>query len=139
MANSYFEDKSSLPDEIALQKALAGSYILWEELKGFIIDNFPKISEEWKHYGAKSGWVKKVYSKKRNLMFFTPRDGYFRVGMVFGDKAVKVILDSGLPQRIIDEISNARKYAEGRGIRIEAKSESDIENLKKLLLIKFDN
>ncbi len=128
-----------MPDESAMQTALADSYPLWKELKDFIIDNFPIISEEWKHYGAKSGWVKKVFSKKRNLMFFTPKDGYFRVAMVFGEKALKVIQDSDLPRSIIEELTNARKYAEGRAIRIETKSESDIENLKKLLIIKYDN
>jgi hypothetical protein len=36
-------------------------------------------------------------------------------------------------------LTNARKYAEGRGIRIEVRNPADAENVKKLFDIKINN
>jgi hypothetical protein len=38
-----------------------------------------------------------------------------------------------------NELKNARKYAEGRAIRIEVKSRKDLEHVKKLIDIKISN
>jgi len=57
----------------------------------------------------------------------------------FGDKAVTAIEQSDLPGDIIDEIKNARKYAEGRGLRIEVKNQDDVENVKKVIDIKINH
>ena len=88
--------------------------------------------EEWKYYGPKSGWTLKTLRKKRNLFFFTPHQGYFRIAFVFGDRAVAEILISDLPKAMIEEVKNAKKYAEGRGIRIDVKTRRDV-NLSKNL------
>ncbi len=44
-----------------------------------------------------------------------------------------------MPEAIKVELKNARKYAEGRGIRIDVKSAKDVENVRKLVEIKVDN
>ena len=81
----------------------------------------------------------KMPSKKRNIMFLIPRRGYFLAVFVFGDKAVEAIVNSSLNQSIITAIKESRKYAEGRGLKIEVKSEKDIENIKILTHIKMNN
>ena len=95
--------------------------------------------EQWKFYSTKYGWTLKTLLKKRNLFFFTHLDGYFRIGFVFGDKAVAVIENSDFPGDIINELKNARKYAEGKWIAIEVKNQGDVENVKKLIDIKINN
>ena len=95
--------------------------------------------EEWKYYSPKSGWILKSLNKKRNLFFFTPCQKYFRISFVFGDKAVAAIEKSDLPAAMIEEIRKAKKYAEGRGLRLEARTSSDLEHVKKLLAIKVMN
>ncbi len=81
----------------------------------------------------------KTLLKKRNLFFFTPLDGCFRIGFVFGDKAVAVVEQSDLPNEIKNELTNARKYAEGKGIMIVVKNQQDVEKVKKLIDIKVNN
>ena len=56
-----------------------------------------------------------------------------------GEKAVAVVEKSDLPQELITELKNARKYAEGRGLRIDVKSPADVENIKKRVEIKANN
>jgi signal transduction histidine kinase len=58
---------------------------------------------------------------------------------VFGDKAVSVVEQSDLPEDIKTELRNARKYVEGREIRIEVKFRKDVEVVKKVFDIKVAN
>jgi hypothetical protein len=56
-----------------------------------------------------------------------------------GDKAVSAVEKSDLPKDMISALKNARKYIEGRGLRVEVKSASDVENVKMLIDIKVKN
>jgi hypothetical protein len=139
MAASVFEDKATMPDDKMLANALGKSNRLWQEIKKHLKAEYGELIEEWKFYGRKSGWVLKTLRKKRNLFFFIPLEGSFQVSFVFGEKAVVAVEKSGLPQELITELKNARKYAEGRGLRIDVKNSADVEHVKKLVEIKVNN
>ena len=139
MSVSVFEDKATMPDDKMLVGALGKSNRLWQEIKKHLKADYGELIEEWKFYGQKSGWILKTLRKKRNLFFFIPLEGSFQISFVFGDKAVAAVEKSDLPQELITELKNARKYAEGRGLRIDVKSSADIENIKKLVEIKVNN
>jgi hypothetical protein len=139
MDDIVFDDKSNVPDDNDLQEALEDTKKLWDELTAYIKDTYDSVKEEWKFYGKKYGWQMKLPSKKRNIMFLIPRKGYFLAVFVFGEKAVEAIINSSLDQSIITAIKEARKYAEGRGLKIEVKSEKDIDNIKTLAHIKINN
>jgi hypothetical protein len=66
-------------------------------------------------------------------------EGLFLVGFALGEKAVKAAHDSRLPDSILTVIDEARKYAEGRAVRIEVKSKEHLEIAKKLAAIKMAN
>ncbi|UCE48498.1 MAG: DUF3788 family protein, partial [Phycisphaerales bacterium] len=63
----------------------------------------------------------------------------FRISFVFGDRAVAAAEQSDLPKDLIETLKNARKYAEGRGLQVEVKGPSDVEDIKRLVEIKIDN
>jgi hypothetical protein len=139
MADIVFDDKNKVPDDTDLQSALGATKKLWDELTAYIKDTYDSVKEEWKFYGKKYGWQMKLPSKKRNIMFLIPRKGYFLAVFVFGEKAVEAIVNSSLHQSIITAIKESRKYVEGRGLKIEVKSEKDIEDIKILTHIKMNN
>jgi hypothetical protein len=139
METNAFMEKSIQPDGRRLTHALGERAILWETIKNHIAQKHGEVNEEWKFYNTKSGWTLKVLLKKRNLFFFVPLQGSFRLAFIFGDKAVAAVAKSDLPEAIKNEIKNARKYAEGRGLRIEVKSQKDVEHVKKLIDIKVGN
>ncbi|MDZ7289364.1 MAG: DUF3788 domain-containing protein [candidate division KSB1 bacterium] len=139
METNVFMDKSIQPDDRRLARVLGESATFWEAIKQHIFQRHGEVTEEWKFYNAKSGWILKVLLKKRNLFFFVPLPGFFRVAFVFGDKAVAAVAKSDLPEAIKIELKNARKYAEGRGIRIEVKSQEEVEHVKKLIDLKVSN
>lgn len=139
METNAFMEKSIQPDDRQLALVLGKKSPFWEAIKQHIAQKHGDFTEEWKFYNTKSGWTLKVLLKKRNLFFFVPMQGGFRLAFVFGDKAVSAVEHSDLPQTIKNELRHARKYAEGRGIRIEVKSQKDIEHVKKLIDIKVGN
>ena len=139
MAASVFEDKATKPDDKMLAMALGKSSRLWLQIKKNLKAEYGELIEDWKFYNSKSGWILKTLRKKRNLFFFIPLDGSFRVSFVFGDKAVAVVEKSDLPQKLVTTLKNARKYAEGRGLRIDIKGSADVGHVKKLVEIKVNN
>lgn len=132
-------DKSKQPDDEVLKAALGKTYKLWQEIKTSITNEIGAVTEEWKFYGAKSGWTMKLLLKKRNLFFLIPNEEFFITGFVFGDKAVAIVEKSNLPVHLITELVEAKKYAEGRGLRIEIRKKSDINNVINLVKIKINN
>jgi len=133
---SIFLEKSIKPNNEMLSDALGRSYKYWEEIKNILEDQYGKLTEEWKYYSASSGWTLKLLLKKRNLFFFSPCEKYFRLAFIFGDKAVNEVAHSDLSEKIIEELKTAKRYAEGRGLRIEVKKKADIINIIKLVAIK---
>lgn len=139
MPASVLSDKSLKLDDIQIKNALGIAYPLWEDLRMFISENYRDVRGKWKFYGEKSGWTMKLLLKKRNLFFFIAEQNSFALAFVFGDKAVNAAEASVLPAEIIQEMLSARKYAEGRGLRIDVRKKSDIKIVKQLLQIKVDN
>jgi hypothetical protein len=139
MPVSIFTDKTTEPTDEQLLTAFGDNRLLWQDLVDHLSDKYGEIKKEWKHYGKNYGWQLKTFLKKRNLFFTNPQQGYFRIAFVFGDKAVAVVEKSDLPEKIINELVNARKYAEGRGISFDINSQDDVEIVKKLVDIKVNN
>lgn len=83
-------------------------------------------------FGEKYGWNFRIKDKKRAIIYFLPRDNYFKVAFVFGQKATDTIMESDVSPGIRNDLEKATKYAEGRGIRIDVK-----DNLRNLWLKLF--
>ena len=66
-----------------------------------------------------------------------PCDKYFKVAFTFGDKASDLIFNSELPDSIKTDLFEAKKYAEGRTIQIEVKTENNLDNILEMTRIKL--
>ena len=135
---SIFIDKSVKPNNKMLVTALGPSYNYWESLKNVLEREYGALTEEWNYYGSKSGWSLKLLLKKRNMFFFVPCNKYFRLAFIFGDKAIKAAESSDLPLNMIQELKNARRYAEGRGLKVEVKKQTDMKHIVTLVGIKVN-
>ena len=136
---SIFLDKSLKPTNEMLSGALGQSYKYWEEIRNTLENQYGPLIEEWKYYSATSGWTLKLLLKKRNLFFFAPCEKYFRLAFIFGDKAVSAVEKSDLPVKMVQELKSAKRYIEGRGLRLEVKKKTDIKNIITLVAIKINN
>ena len=139
MLEKLLYDKTKKPADKDLSEVLGSSYKNWEEIKKFLNEEFGSVVEDWKFYGQKYGWALKMLLKKRNLFFFVPGNNKFKIAFIFGDKAVSVVEKTDLPKELIEELKNAKKYMEGRGLSIEMKSKKQVDIIKKLVRIKVEN
>jgi len=137
MAFSLFDDKASEPTDTDVAKVLADTSNLWIDLKELIASNFDPLAEDWTFSGKKWGWSLRLKHKKRAILYMTPSTGFFYVGFALGEKAVNAARESGLPQRLLDIINSSQKYAEGRGVRLEVRSTTDLDSVLKLSEIKM--
>ena len=137
---SAFADKGIMPDDGMVSAALGDAASIWDELRTHVADNYPSVSGEWRHYGKASGWTYKLISKKRNLLFFFPRSASFSLRLVFGEKACACIeADNELPDEIKEAVRAATPYTEGRSIDIDMQRHEQLETIKRLLKIKYEN
>ena len=139
MALSAFDDKSKKPGTNDLKKALGRAFTHWVNLMAHLETEYAPLTENWKFYSGNWGWSLQLQQKKRTILYLTPGKGCFVVGFALGEKAVKAAHDTTLPDSILVEIDGARKYAEGRAIRLEIRSKIQLENVKKLAAIKMAN
>ena len=137
MALSIFDDKTKFPSESDLESTLAESYKCWKAIIEFVFQNYSKTEAVWSFSGVKYGWSLRLKDKKRAVVYLIPCEGFFKLGIVFGEKATADCRKSDLSGIIMEQIEAAPVYAEGRGIRIDFKDLSYIEDIKKLILIKL--
>ena len=108
-----------MPADSMVADVLAESFLLWVELQSYVQKNYLSATGEWKHYGKSSGWIFKLLSKKRNLFFFIPGNGCFRLRFGVNEKAAACIETAGLPDEIKEAVRIATPYAKGRSIDLD--------------------
>lgn len=137
MTLSAFADKLKPPQPQQLAATLGRAFVHWKKLKALIEKRFGPVSFEWGFTSKTTGWGLRVKSEKRTILYLTPCEGYFLASFALGEKAVKAAHESNVPAAVLQIIDSAKKYAEGRGIRLEVKSASDVRTVEKIAIIKM--
>lgn len=139
MALSAFCDKSKPPGDEDLAVVLGSTFIHWNKLKSIIEKDFSPLSIEWGFASKNTGWGLRLKQDKRTVLYMTPCEGYFLASFALGEKAVNAAHGSDLPASVLEVIDGAKKYVEGRAVRLEVRSAGDVRNVKKLAAIKMAN
>jgi len=137
MDKSIFLDKKQVPGDKDLEQGLGGTFTLWKQIREAASAYPAALPGEWNFPGEKYGWSFRIKDKKRVIIYLLPRDKYFKVAFVFGQKAFDEIMAGGFPDMIRQELSSAKAYAEGRGIRIDVKDKLIVPDILKLIEIKL--
>jgi len=139
MSASIYTENLVVPDDKMLTFDLAETKKFLDIIAEFIESNYGDFKPEWKFYNKKSGWILKMHTNSRNVLFIVPCDKYFRVAFTLGEKATDLIFNSKLTDSIKKEVFEAKKYTEGRTIQIEVKTTKDLDNILELIKIKLMN
>ncbi len=135
---SIFMDKNSIPDNKELESGLNSTHKIWKQIIKMVLNKYPNGIQEWNYPGKKYGWSYRIKDKKRAIIYLLPREKYFKVAFVFGDKALRKILESDISKSIKEDLLNARKYAEGRGVSIDIIENCLMGDIEKLVDIKLN-
>ena len=135
---SIFTNKNSKPTEEQLNDGIGVTANLWHELEAYTNSSYPEAKSAWHFSGEKYGWSYRISDAKRVIIYLLPREAYFKVAFVFGQKAFYKIMESTISASIKEELQAAKVYAEGRGIRIDVKNEHLMSDVKELISIKLE-
>jgi hypothetical protein len=139
MALSIFDDKTKPPTDTDVAHALGAATKPWTELKAHVASAHGVTREEWGFATKSTGWGLRLKRGERTILYMIPCRDYFLVGLVLGDKAVRAAHERKLPEAILTELDNARKYAEGRGIRLEVRKSAELRPIEALVAIKVEH
>ncbi len=129
-------DKGKKPGEAELKTALSKTFPYWKTLEEFTLKSEPAAKGDWHFSGAKYGWSYRISDKKRVIIYLLPRNRFFKCAFIFGGKAYEEVMSCDISTEIKNELKAAKPYAEGRGMRLEVKSKTVLEDLKTLVKIK---
>ncbi|HEX2833991.1 MAG TPA: DUF3788 family protein [Thermoanaerobaculia bacterium] len=139
MALSIFDDKTKPPTDSDVANALGSAAQAWLALKASVIAAHGDMREEWGFTAKSTGWGLRLKQRDRTILYMTPCCEHFLVSFVLGDRAVRAAHERGLPDAILDTLDSARKYAEGRGIRLEVRNAAELPPIEALVAIKVEH
>jgi uncharacterized protein DUF3788 len=139
LALSAFDDKAKQPQDEDLARVLGKTFKLWTQLRATVESKIAPVSASWGFTSKTTGWGLRLKQEERAILYMIPRDGYFLASFALGEKAVKAAHDAGLPKSVLDVIDGAKKYAEGRGVRLEVRTAKDLKSIETLAAIKTAN
>ena len=70
-------------------------------------------------------------------MYLTPLDGAVRASLALPERAVPAVLAADLPDSVKSVLEGAKSYPEGRAIRLDVRSEEDVESVLALARIRM--
>lgn len=139
MALSALDDKSQIPTESDLAVVLGPAKELWDELCESLASEFPPLTQKWSYSGKQWGWSLALQQKKRTIVYLTPSEAFSYAGFALGEKAVVAARQGGLPPSVLQVIETSRKYAEGRGVRLEVRTAEDIGHIVEIAAAKMSS
>lgn len=139
MLPNAFTGKPQQPTDAELAAELGPAKALWDQLLAALADEFGVVTREWNSYSKKAGWALRLKRGDRAIVYLSPSRGCFTASFALGAKAVEAARQSKLPQRAIKIIDEAKRYAEGTGVRIDVNGPKDIDIVEKLVKAKVEN
>jgi hypothetical protein len=124
------------PTDAELKATLGSADALWSGIIHAVENAVSPLDTRWQASKSEFGRMCLLQHKKRTLLYLTPERENVRVAIVLGERAYGLAMASSLPAAIKKMFSEAKPYAEGRGIRFSATSPADIPTIKKLVEIK---
>ena len=129
--------KVKSPTDAELKSALGSADALWSGIVHVVEDAVSPLDTVWKPSKTEFGRICLLQHKKRTLLYLTPEKENVTVAIVLGERAYGLAMASSLPAAIKKMFSEAKAYAEGRGIRFSVSSPRDISTIRKLVEIKL--
>jgi hypothetical protein len=136
-ANAFI-NRPDPPGEADLTAELGDSRALWDQLLDQLAKEHGVTTVKWHSYSRKTGWSLRLKRGERTILYLLPSRGSFRAAFVLGDQAVAAARGARLPKAVLRAIEQAKRYAEGTGIRLDIRSAKDLAVVAKLTRIKIE-
>jgi hypothetical protein len=109
-----FDDKAQKPTGQGIQTALGGAYPYCQK----VIEFTHAFLHEWT-FTKGSGWMLKVYDRKKALLYLIPLDGAFKISLAIRENEREALLGDEALGSLHAQILSAKKYREGFALQFE--------------------
>ena len=116
------QKKPPAPSDAELKRMLGNSFSEYEDLLSLTAS----LPHEWMFYGPKYGWKIKIFTKAKVLLYLTPKENLFTVGLAVRDTEREVLLKSKLSKTAKDELKSAKRYPEGYPLHFDVRTKNDM-------------
>ena len=128
MEKQIFYNGTIEPSRDRLKQAIGNTFGYYDKLN-LLVDDFMK---EWKFY-PKTGWIQKVFDKRKALFYFVPMDKSFKISMTIRSNEKANFLVDPKFESLQDQLENAKKYPEGYFVQFLIKSKKSYGTCKAFL------
>ena len=125
------------PTDDIVFKIIGDRSALWQQIMGYLKNNYSDTIEEWKFYNDGKSWLSRTIKKEKTIFWIGVLENTFRVTFWFGDKAALIIEQSRLSDSIKLDFEKAKRYNKIRPISIRIDHDEDVDNVIKLIDIKI--
>lgn len=115
------------------KSALGRAYPIWSGIVRVVEELASPLDIAWKPSKIAFGHVCLLRHKKRTLLYLLPEEASVTVAIVLGERAYGLAMASSLPSAIKTLLTEARPYAEGRGIRVPVQASRDLATISSSL------
>jgi hypothetical protein len=137
LTESCFIDPKHPPTADEIKLALGPCFSLWNRLITFI-ENTYHIKGTWSTWGpAKSGWNLWFRRNRKSLAAIHPQQERILIQVVLGKTSAERALQLELGAKTSQILRQAPQLRDGRWLFIPVTSESDVQDVEQLLLIKM--
>ncbi len=137
MTESCFGKSRPQPTPEEVRSALGSCFPLWERLTSFI-EKSCQAEGIWSRWGpAKHGWNIRYRRNGKSLTALHPQQERIIAQVVLGKVQAERALKLKLGERTLQVLKETPQERDGRWLFISVTSESDAEDVEKLLLIKM--
>jgi hypothetical protein len=87
------------------------------------------FSHAW-HFSKSSGWMLKVFERQKALLYLILLEGGFKLSMAVREDERQVLLQDAELASLHEQLSTAKKYAEGYALQFEIRSGTDFNQVE---------
>ena len=117
--------------------ALGAAHSTWAGIVRVVEELASPLEIEWKPSKIAFGHACVLRHEKRALLYLLPEKASVTVAIVLGERAYGLAMASTLSAAVKTSLTEARPYAEGRGIRVNVTGPRDFATIRKLVAIKL--
>ena len=136
MEKPSLNNPEEFPDNDVLTRLWGPAMEAWVAFIQHLEQSEPPIETEWRYYNDGKSWLFKVVQKKKTLCWVSAYPGYFKTTFYFPDCAEDLICASDVDPAYVNQFVHGQHYGKTRGLTIEIREPSDLENTKKLMEIR---
>lgn len=136
MSTGCFTEKNREPSDEEVRHSIGPTLPLWDELIRHIRENYAPVEDFKFLYGKTYGWGRRFRLKGSLLATLYPALGCYKVQIILKPQAVDEALSMSLGLNTRRAIESANPYPEGRWLFIPVESAGDMEDVRRLLVLR---